>query len=43
MYYKLNTSVTRKIKIDLVDEENNPIKQNFEKITVLLRIRPRKF
>jgi hypothetical protein len=26
MYYKLNTSVIRKIKIDLVDEENNPIK-----------------
>jgi hypothetical protein len=42
MYYKLNTSVIRKLKIDLVDEENNPIKHNYENITILLRIRPRK-
>jgi hypothetical protein len=42
MYYKLNTSIIRKIKIDLVDEENNFINHNFEKIKVLLRIRPRK-
>lgn len=43
IYYKLNTAVIKKIKIDLVDEENNPIKNLNEKITVLLRIRPRKF
>jgi hypothetical protein len=42
MYYKLNTSVMKKIKIDLVDDENNPIKHNYENITILLRIKPRK-
>jgi hypothetical protein len=42
MYYKLNTSVIRKIKIYLVNDENNPIKHNYENITILLRIRPRK-
>jgi hypothetical protein len=32
MYYKINTVFIRKIKTDLVDEENNPIKNHNEKI-----------
>lgn len=42
IYYKINTAVIRKIKIDFVDEDNNSIQNLDGKITVLLRIRPRK-
>ena len=40
IYYKLKTAVIKKIKIDLVDEENKPIDNSNEKITVILHIRP---
>lgn len=40
IYYKLKTAVIKKIKIDLVDEENIPIKNSNVQVTVVLHIRP---
>jgi hypothetical protein len=39
IYYKLNTEVINTINISLVDQENNPIHNFEEKITVVLHIR----
>ena len=40
IYYKLRTVVIKKIKIDLVDEENNPVKNSDAQVTIILHIRP---
>jgi hypothetical protein len=39
IYYKLNTEVLNTININLVDQENNPIHNFNEKITVVIHIR----
>jgi len=39
IYYKLNTDIINSININLVDQENNPIHNFNEKITVVLHIR----
>ena len=39
IYYKLNTEVINTVSINLVDQENNPIHNFDEKITIVLHIR----
>lgn len=43
IYYKLKTAVIKKIKIDLVNQENKPIHNSNEQATVILHIRPIKY
>lgn len=43
IYYKLKTAVIKKIRINLVDDENNIINNFKEQITVILHIRPIKY
>jgi len=39
IYYELNTAIINSLTIDLVDQENRPIHNFEEKLTVVLHIR----